>query len=360
VKRIIELLAVFTVTVFSCTAAENHRASKNDASQPAHSTLLYVGNSRGEDVTVIDLNALKILDQFKLGDRVHGLAIDGSGRFLFATVESDHTLRVVDTSSDHVIATIPVTGRPNQCAVTLDGKYVVVPIRDRDSVDIIDVQQRKVIKVLPLKVPHNAVIFPGSNRLVFVSSMGDRAINLIDLSTLDYSAKLSVGGVPRPYVLADDGRTIYVAESDLHGFVEVSVPEKRVVRRVEIPSMNKTPHPRPYEPIETLTHGLALSPDGRELWVTSLLDDSIYVYDVVAKRVTERLTTGDGPNWVSFSPDGKFVCVSNTDSQDVSIFDAKSHKELARIKTGGVPKRVLVADVPVAPALEKSAVSKRK
>jgi YVTN family beta-propeller protein len=143
---------------------------------------------------------------------------------------------------------------------------------------------------------------------------------------------------------------MYVAESDLHGFVIVNVRDKKVVERVEIPSVNKTAHPRPYEPIETLTHGLALSHDGTELWVTSLLDDSIYVYQVKTKKVGQRLPTGDGPNWVSFSPDGRFACVSNTDSKDVSIFDAQAHKEIARIKTGGVPKRVLVAEVPEAPA----------
>ena len=345
-QKTIVVLLLSTMVGCRPLLAQEQGDQKRSAAPRNQRTLLYVGDSRGTDVSVIDLDALKLIDRIRLGAQVHGLATEASGQYLFATVESDHTLRIIDTTTDRAVATVALTGRPNQCAATPDGKYVVVPIRDGNSVDIVDVAQQKVVKVLPLKVPHNAVVEPESNRYVFISSMGDRQINVVDLSRLAYSAKVPVGGVPRPFVVAKDGRTMYVAESNLHGFVVVNVPEGSVVERVEVPSINKTPHARPFEPIDTLTHGLALTPDGKELWVTSLLDDSIYVYDLKAKKVSQRLATGDGPNWVSVSPDGRFVCVSNADSHDVSIFDATAHKEIARIKTGGVPKRVLVANAP--------------
>ena len=92
------------------------------SSDDAQSMRLYVGNSRGDDVSVIDLASMKVIDQIKVGDRVHGLAIQADGRRLFATVESDHTLRIIDTLTDKVIGTIQLTGRPNQCAVTPNGK----------------------------------------------------------------------------------------------------------------------------------------------------------------------------------------------------------------------------------------------
>jgi YVTN family beta-propeller protein len=54
--------------------------------------------------------------------------------FRCAPHESDNTLRVVDTSTNKVIATIKLTGRPNQCAVTPDGHYVAVPPCLHDAV----------------------------------------------------------------------------------------------------------------------------------------------------------------------------------------------------------------------------------
>ena len=69
---------------------------------------------------------------------------------------------------------------------------------------------------------------------------------------------------------------MYVALSDLHGSAIVDIPEKKVVRRLEMPAEHPAPHEHPGEPINnTLTHGLALSPNEKELWVTSLLDDAM-------------------------------------------------------------------------------------
>ncbi len=310
----------------------------------AQNTRLYVDNSAGDDITVIDLQSLKPVADIKIADKIHGLAVQADGRRLFATVESDNTLRVIDTATDKILASIKLTGRPNQCAVTPDGRYVAVPIRDVGGVDIIDVARQKVVKVLPVKTPHNA-FNAGSNRYLFVSSMGSNEINIIDLKKMDYVAHIPVGGVPRPYVVSSDAKTMYVAESNLHGFVQVDVASQKILRRVAIPAQNPTPRPRQYEPIDTLTHGLALSPDGSEIWVTSLLDDSLYVYDLKNKRVSGQVRVGDGPNWVAFSPDGKYVCVSNTGSNDVSIIDAKSRQEVARVKVGEAPKRVVTANL---------------
>lgn len=103
------------------------------------------------------------------------------------------------------------------------------------------------MKVLPVKAPHNA-FDSGSNRYMFVSSMGDHAVNMIDLETMDYAASIPVGGVPRPYVVTGDGRTMYVALSDLHGFAIVDIPEKKVVRRVEMPAEHPKPHEHPTSP----------------------------------------------------------------------------------------------------------------
>ena len=321
----------------------------------AQSVRLYVGNSTADNISVIDLNSLKVIGDIHVGPHVHGMAVQADGSRLFSTSEGDNTLRIFDTSTDKLVSAIKLTGRPNQCAVTPDGKYVAIPIRDKDSVDIVDVAQQKIVKTLSVKAPHNA-FNAGSNRYIFVSSMGDQAVNMIDLEKMDYAASIPTGGVPRPYVITRDGRTMYVAESDLHGFVVVDIPAKEVVRRVEMPAEHPTPREHPGEPINTLTHGLALSPDEKELWVTSLLDDAMYVYDVGSQKIVSQVPVGSGPNWVAFSPDGKYVCVSNAADDDVSIIDVKARREVARLKVGRVPKRLVAASVPSSEPTKPSAL----
>jgi YVTN family beta-propeller protein len=201
-------------------------------------------------------------------------------------------------------------------------------------------------------VPHNA-FNAGSNRYVFVSSMDDHEIDVIDLAKMEYSAHIPVAGRPRPYVVVPDAHTMYVAVSYLHGFEVVDIPTRRVTQRIEIPALHPGATLGPFETPDTFTHGLGVTPDGREVWVTSELDDAIYVYDLKAKKVTARVSTGIGPNWVTFSPDGKYVCVSNAGSDDVSIIDVRTRREVARVKTGSQPKRLLAARIPL-PAVESA------
>src|SRR5713226_657465 len=116
---------------------------------------LYVANSAGDNVHVIDLTTLKVIGEIKTGEHPHGAAVSGDGRRFFTTVESDNKLLIIDTTTDAILREFKLSGRPNQCAVTPDGRYVGVPIRDGDSVDVIDVTEGKIVKNLPVKVPHN-------------------------------------------------------------------------------------------------------------------------------------------------------------------------------------------------------------
>jgi YVTN family beta-propeller protein len=302
----------------------------------------YVTNSLGDDITVIDLDTLKATATIKVGKRVHGVCAQADGAKLFTTIESEKTLKVVDTATNEVTATIALTGRPNQCAATPDGHYVGVPIRDVGGIDIIDIKLEKVVKVLPVKAPHNAYN-TGRNDVLYISSMGDNQINRIDLKTMEYTDKIPTGGIPRPYAVSKDEKTLYVALSDYHGFEVVSIPDKKEIARVDLPPA--PPADCELEP-HTETHGLALTPDGKELWVTSLADGGVYVYDIATKKFSKEISTGMCPNWIAFTPDGKYATVSNSGSNSTSIINTKTQEVAATVKVGEGPKRLLAMVVP--------------
>jgi YVTN family beta-propeller protein len=310
---------------------------------PARSaTKLYVTSSAGDNIHVIDLETLQPAGRIRTADRPHGAAASADGRRFFTTIESDHTLLVLDTATDKVLQTIKLTGLPNQCAATADGKHVGVPIRGADRVDLVDVAKGEVVKSLPVKLPHNCYC-AGSNSLLFVTSMGEHSVKLIDLKTLSYVAEIPVGGVPRPLAVTRDGRTLYCALSDLHGFVIADIGRREVVKKVELPPLPagvKLPVPH------TPTHGLELTPDGKELWVTSCATDSVYVFDTADQKIVGKVGVGRGPNWVTFSPDGRYCCISNVLSDDVSILGVQKRQEVARVKVGKQPKRLVAVMVP--------------
>ena len=302
----------------------------------------YITNSLSDSITMVDLGTLKVTGEIKVGKRVHGVCAPADGSKLFTTIESERTFKVIDTATNEVTATIALPGMPNQCASTPDGHYVAVPIRSGDNVAIIDIPMGKIVKTLPVSKPHNAYN-TGRNDVLYVSSMGDHEINRIDLKTMEYTDKIPVGGIPRPYAVTRDEKTLYVALSDYHGFEIVSIPDKKEIARVDLPAA--PPADCALEP-HTETHGLALSPNEKELWVTSLTDGGVYVYDIATKKLSTEIKTGECPNWIGFSPDGKYVTVSNCGSNDAAIIDARTRQVAAKVKTGEGPKRLLAMVVP--------------
>jgi YVTN family beta-propeller protein len=331
-------IALYTTVGIAFLATAVHAASADGR----YRMLLYVDNSLGDDISVIDLDTFNVVDTIKVGNQPHGLCAPADGRRLFTTIESEKNLKTIETTSGRIVATVPVNGKPNECATTPDGRYVGVPIRDGDAVDIVDTTLKKVVRVLPVKTPHNC-FNSGNNDDMYVSSMGSKEIDVIDLKVMDYSARIPVPGIPRPYFVSTDEKILYTALTDLHGFVIADIPNRKVIERVELPPA--PPLACPLE-VNTPTHGLALSPDGKQLWLTSLADSGVYVYDLGSKKTSPMIHVGKCPNWIAFSPDGKYCAVSNSDTNDCSIIDAHTRREVARVKVGKGPKRVLVVNVP--------------
>jgi YVTN family beta-propeller protein len=306
-------------------------------------TKLYVTNSLGDDVTVIDVSSFKAIGDIKVGEHAHGLCAPATSGRLFTTVESDKSLKVIDTNTDQVVDTIPLAGEPNQCASTPDGRYVAVPEYYSDIIEIVDIPHRRVVTQLGIPHPHNCVNV-SDNSQIFCSSFDMQGVYRIDLNTMAFSGETPVAGEPRPFAVTRDGRRLYAQLTKFHGFVVARVGEQKARRRVELPFAPISTCVAEAGP-ETPSHGLALSPGDEELWVTSLADDRVYDYAVATLKIAGVVHVGRCPAWVATSPDGRYVAVSNSSSDDASILDRKSRREIARIKVGRVPKRLLFVEV---------------
>ena len=333
----------------TCAAAV---AGFAQGAQAATRSILYVANSQGDDITIIDLATQKVIKTLKVGPIVHGVCAQADGRRAFATIESEHSLKVIDTRTNTVTDTIALGGQPNECAATNDGRYVVVPLLAPVNASVVvDVAQKKVIKSFETRHPHNCFTPEGgSNSIVYCEERDAFRIHRIDLDKMEVTNEVKVAGDPRPFIVTPDEKTLYTALSGLHGVAVVDTVHQ-TMNQIALPSM-------PWmnckvEPPNTPVHGIALTKDGKKLWITSVADAGVYVYDLGAKRLGKKITVGACPNWISMSADGKYAGVSNADTDDTSILDVKAEKEIARIHTGAAPKRVLVIEVPQDQLTEK-------
>jgi DNA-binding beta-propeller fold protein YncE len=92
-------------------------------------------------------------------------------------------------------------------------------------------------------------------------------------------------------------------------------------------------------PVPTLSESLCVSPDGGTVYVCSHQTPELYVFDAHTHALRQRLTItgGEGkPNQLKrarISPDGKYVCVSSLLDNHAAIFDAASLTQIASMAT---------------------------
>ncbi|MGH2510873.1 MAG: YncE family protein, partial [Ktedonobacteraceae bacterium] len=98
----------------------------------------------------------------------------------------------------------------------------------------------------------------------------------------------------------------------------------------------------------TPSHGMSISPDGKQLWLSDSLDHAVWVYDIAAKKLLRKVAVATTPLWITFTPDGKYCVIDCPGSDDTCIVNTQTYTAMATIPVGKIPKRVIVATAPSA------------
>jgi YVTN family beta-propeller protein len=306
---------------------------------------IYVANSDDDKISVIDPSTNTVVGEIKVSANPHGIVPSLDKKRFYVSSESKDVLDVVDRATGKILRSVPLGRRPNNVAITPDGRHVYVCIRQESVVDIVDTASLKKVKSVEVgRGPHN-VYCTQDEKYMLATSMDDQKLTAIDIKTEQPAFEIKVGGVPRPVAIEagpDHVPTrLFVQLSSLHGFAVVDYATRSVVDRVLLP--DAPPGARPLIP-QTFSHGIGIAPDGKTLWVTSLLSNSVSVFSLPDLTRLGTTLVGNGPDWLTFTPDSRRCYVSNAGSNSVSVLDVATRVELAKIPVGKIPKRIIGTD----------------
>jgi YVTN family beta-propeller protein len=302
---------------------------------------LYVANSAGDDLHVIDTVTNKVIKHVEVGPQPHGLVATVNGDRIFITIEStagdEGELLWFDPYTDTVTRRMKIGPRPNQLACTPDGKIVYVPCDDA-SWWVIDTVKGAVLTKIPTGGrPHNTLCSP-DGKLMYLGPKGSYHVLIADTSSHRLVGEIPVSDAPRPLALTKDGKRLFANIDTLIGFEIADTDQRRVIRRVEAVV--------PEEVLRTASrsHGIGLRPDEKELWMCDVYHDRTYVFDITVdppKQIATLVMKGGG-YWLCFSPDGKRCYISERIGDAVAVIDTATKETVARIAVGKAPKRNLV------------------
>jgi YVTN family beta-propeller protein len=306
----------------------------------ASSVRIYQTNSAGDDLDVIDSATNQVVMKIKDLEAAHGVTFSPNGARAYITCEADSTVWVVETRDGHLVSKIPLSGHPNNIAVSSDGRRVFAAIVTAPgAVDVIDTETLKNVKTIPVKGnAHNVYVTPDGQFVVVGSVVGKR-VTVIDESALKVAWDIGFDEGVRPIAFerAANGSTgrMFVQLSNVHGFAVVNFSTHQETQRVTLPEEPRRGHAHSDAP----SHGIGISPDGKMLWVDSSVASGVFVYSLPDLKLLGNVATGSTPDWLTFTPDSRFVYVANAGENYVSAIDTQRLKEVARIPVGEVPKR---------------------
>jgi YVTN family beta-propeller protein len=292
---------------------------------------LYVTNASSDSVSVVDTSSREVVQTLAAGFEPAGVVVDKSGATLYVANRLSSDVSVVDLASGHEIKRLLAGRGASYLALSPDGKWIycthIYPNAgafrsEPDSeITIIDTSTRRVVD---RKALHNVagmfhVAASTDGKLVAVAQL--RPKNLIPLAHVEHGAVF--------------GDSLTLFGDDIGGTVQIPIDE--------------------LDRYYALPWGVAITPDKSKIFLTTAGSQSVTAIDVPrllktvrtrrqsfandlsasAEYVSARIPVGHNPRGVALSPDGKRIYVANRLDDTLSVIDTETQKVISTIDLGG-------------------------
>ena len=296
---------------------------------------LYVTNAWSDTVSVIDTASHEVVQTLSTGFEPAGVVVDKPGTTLYVANRLSSDVSVIDLATGQEIKRLLAGRGASYLAVSPDGKWIFcthiypnpgafrsVP---ESEITVIDTSIRRVVDRKPL---HNVagvfhVTTSADGKLVAAAQL--RPKNLIPLAHVEHGAVF--------------GDSLTLFGEDVGGTVQVPIDE--------------------LDHYYALPWGIAITPDKSKIFLTAAGSESVTAIDVSrllktvrvrhqsfandlsasAEYVTARIPVGHNPRGVAISPDGKRLYVANRLDDTISVIDTPSERVISTIDLGG-PKNI--------------------
>jgi len=304
----------------------------------ADGRFLYVANSWSDTVSVVGVEPFKVLRELPAGFEPNAAVADAEGRFLYVANRMSNDVSVIDLARGVETKRLLAGRGAAYLALSPDGlriycthiypKLGVFRAPPESEVTVIDTRRQTVME--RERLPNAAGVFhvaaADHGRLVIAAQL--RPKNLIPLAHVEhgwvFGNSLAVFGAdigpdgggavqvpideldryytpPFGLAISPDNQQIFVSTTGsdsvtvieiakLLSFLRAASPEQRQGLANDLSAAANYVSAR--IPVGRAPKGLAISPDGKRLYVANRTDDSISVVDTAARRVTATISLG--------------------------------------------------------------------
>ncbi|WP_229684020.1 YncE family protein [Nocardia camponoti] len=303
-----------------------------------HRRLVYVPNSKGGSVTVIDQDTFAVIDTYSSGgEEPQHVVPSYDMQTLYATNDlpiGGGSLIPIDPRTGKSGNAFPVRD-PYNMYYTPDGKFAIVVAEADKSLDFYDPVSWQ--KLHALAVPDCAGVdhmdFTADGRFAVASCEFAGRMAVFDVAQRTLVKMIDLpggrGGMPQDVKLSPDGHVFYVADMMADGVYTI---DAHTFENTGIIPTGKG------------AHGLYITRDSTQMLITNRDEGSISVWDFATSKLVRKweIPGGGSPDMGNISADGTVFWVSGRRHNEVYAVDIAKWELLARIPVGAGPHGLTV------------------
>jgi YVTN family beta-propeller protein len=127
---------------------------------------------------------------------------------------------------------------------------------------------------------------------------------------------------PFNLAMSDDGKRLFIVAEEADILMIVDTQKGKVTNKIKVGNQ---------------PHSVILDKGNNFAYVSNQWSDFVSVIDLRKMSVTDTLKTGNGPAGIALSSDEQFLYVVNSYTSDISVIDIRSGKERKRLTAGNNP-----------------------
>lgn len=230
-------------------------------------------------------------------------------------VSTLQTLQRIDITSEKVVWEKTYEGGCDRMSVSPDGKIMYLPSLEKDFWNVVDCNTGDIIKKIKVVRRAHNTVYGLSGKHAYLADIASPYLYVTDTKTHTIVKEVGPFGEGiRPFTINGSETLAFVNVDGLLGFEVGDLVTGKAIARIVVQGWNMGEVRRHGNP----SHGIGLTPDEKEVWVSDGHNMRMHVFSAVAPF--QQLTTiplQDMPGWVTFSLDGKYAYPSSGEVIDV-------------------------------------------
>jgi len=317
-----QIIGAVTVLVLNAGCSSN---SDSGAAAPAanNNRKAYVGLFGDQSVAVLDTVTQKVIKTIPV-TAPDGLIVTPDGKKVYVSSTDSGSVKVISTADDTLAGSIDVGAKPAGIAVTPDGTRVVAAVGGANEAVIIDTSSDTVVKHVPVPAAHASCI-TADGHWAYVASQATGAPAVVQIDIMGDTAPKSFPVDKSPRMLSCTPNKIYFTAVGLDA-VEMMDP---------VTGALGTPITSGGSP-----HDVRATIDGKLELVVSQTAGDLEFMDTATDLVLATVPTGKLAHWITPFTNGTGAYVTNEGDNNVVTVDFASHRVIDTIAIGNAPRKM--------------------